>query len=137
MNKYIIKCILYIIGVFLFAFLAIVIATTLEELGRTWISTVILAAYIASTIHIITSMIFDEHRNPKSYLSLSKTAIGIIFIISTLSQIICIAISIVEAYKKFGDIHPIEYFVAAVFILIGAYAYKKATYKLINKEKKK
>lgn len=138
MNKYIIKYILYTIGVVLFVstFIDVIIGIALEGFCSTWIATVILVSYLACMTHIISSAIYDDNKDPKSNFHVSKAAIGIIFMISTLSQIICMAISIIEAYKKFGDISPVEYLLAAFFMLASAYAYKKASYKLIKKEKK-
>lgn len=136
MNKYTLKYILSIIGVVLFTFIAITVEILLDKLGKPWIATVIFVSCLAVVVHIVASIIYDKNKDPESNFHTSKSKIGIIFMISTLSQIICMVISIIEAYKKFDDISPVEYFLAAFFMLASAYAYKKASYKLIKKGKK-
>lgn len=139
MNKYTIKYILSIIGVVLLATVICTIWIILEEAGieKPWILTAIFCTCLASFTHIIAGVIYDENKDEKSHLRLSNGAIGCIFLISIISQIICTFIVCFEAWEKFGNIHFIEYFIAAVFMLASTYFFKKASYKFINKERKK
>lgn len=139
MNKYTIKYILSIIGVVLLAIIICAIWITLEEAGteKPWVLTVVFATCLASFVHIVAGMFYDENKDEKNHLKVSNGAIGCIFLISIISQIICTFIVCFEAWKRFGNIHFIEYFIAAIFMLASVYFFKKASYKLINKEKKK
>lgn len=137
MKKYTIKYILYIaLIIFLLTFIAVAIAINLERFKSPWSNTVIFITSLTGMIHIISSTIYEKRKDTKGNINIPNITIGIIFIISTLCQIICTIMCVIEAYKRFNDIRPIEFIISAIFIFASTYGYKKSAYTLINMEKK-
>ena len=136
MKKYTIKYILSIIIVITLAFAFVGIWIILEGMGKPWTGVGIFLSCLAGFTHLIADVIYDESKDPSSVFKINNIVLGIIFIISMTTQIICTLIISIEAYKNFGVIHPIEYIIVAIFMLLSAYAFKKASYNLIGRLKK-
>lgn len=138
MNKYTKKYILSIIVVILLTIIISMIWIILDEIGayKPWAITVLFASCLTSVTHIVSGVIYDENKDEKSNLNISNSAIGCIFLVSLISQIACTLIVIIDAWKRFSSIYFIEYIIGAIFMYTSAYFFKKASYKLIDKEKK-
>lgn len=138
MDKYTKKYILFLTGGFLLAILLIAIQVIFEETGeKPWIITVIYYSMMATFTHIVAETIYEENKDEKSNLNMPGWTIGFIFLTSIINQIVCTFAICSEAWKRFGDMHFIEYIIGAIFLLISAYFFKRSVYKLINKRNKK
>jgi hypothetical protein len=136
MKKYTIKYILSMIVVATLAFAFVVVWLVLEEMNKPWVGIGIFVSCLAGFTHFIADCIYSKVRDTDNKLNISNGTLGIVFIFSIVVQLISTFIIIIEACKKFGDIHPIEYIIVSIFMYLSVYAFRKASYNLISKENK-
>lgn len=132
---------IYILAIVLIVILCFImtgIELWIEGRGDTlpWAISAIYACCLASATHIVAGVIYEESKDKKSGVEISDNSKALVFLISMVCQLAATFYVCFEAWKRFGNIHPVEYFVAAIFMLLSAYFFKRASYRLINKEKK-
>lgn len=142
MKSYTKTCVLSIILVTIFCIILASIEVWIEGKYDTapWAISAICAFCMSSISSIIANIIYKyyykKYRDKEEY-EISNNSKILILLICVFAQIVAMIYACFEAWKRFGNIHPIEYICVAIFALLSANFLKRAFYTLIDKENKK